>query len=88
MSKLTEVIKSPHIKVATATGLSIVILAYFSKKILNQPINNLELASAPFVAFIYELLLNKYQDSKFLKPVYWITGIFLITIIVITINLV
>ena len=87
MSKFTELIKSPHIKIAAATGVSIIILAYFSKRILNQPLSNLELAVAPFVAFIYELLLNKHNGSNLLKPLYWVIGIFLITFILIILNL-
>ncbi len=64
MSKLKEVIKSPHIHIALATGFSIIVLEYFSKRILPQPIGYLPLAIPPFLAAIFEDLLGRYKDIK------------------------
>ena len=36
ISKLKELIKSPHIHIALATGASIIILAYVSKRVLSE----------------------------------------------------
>lgn len=83
MSKLKEFFLSPHIQIALATGISIVVLAYVSKKILDEPMENLTLAIAPFIAMLYELLFNKHHDSKYLKPLYWIIAIFFVTALVI-----
>ena len=83
MSKLKEFFLSPHVQIALATGISIVVLAYVSKKVLDEPMGNLTLAIAPFVAMLYELLLNKHKDSKYLKPLYWAVAILVITLLII-----
>ncbi len=68
MSKIKEFFRSPHIKIALATGFSIIVMAIFSKRILPEPISYLSLAIPPFIATIFELLLEKHKDSKFLTP--------------------
>lgn len=87
MSKFFEFIKSPHILMALATGISIIVLAYFSKRVLPQEIGYLPSALPPFIMVIYESLLQKYKDRPFLNVWYWILGIFVITVIVILIHL-
>ncbi len=87
MSKFLEFIKSPHILMALATGISIIVLAYFSKRVLPQEIGYLPSALPPFIMVIYESLLQKYKDRPFLNVWYWILGIFVITVIVILIHL-
>ena len=88
MASLKELIKSPHIQISLATGVSIIILAYVSKKVLPEPIGYLPLAIPPFIATIYEAVLNKYKDSKICTTWYWITAIFAATAIVIFSNMV
>jgi predicted histidine transporter YuiF (NhaC family) len=83
MSKIKEFFRSPHIKIALATGFSIIVMAIFSKRILPEPISYLSLAIPPFIATIFELLLEKHKDSKFLNPLYWVLAILLSTVIVI-----
>ncbi len=83
MSKLKELIKSPHIHIALATGFSIIILAYFSKKILTEPLSYLQLALPPFIATIYESLFEKNKESKFLTTWYWVVAIVAATALVI-----
>ena len=87
MSKFFEFLKSPHILMALATGISIIVLAYFSKRVLPQEIGYLPSALPPFIMVIYESLLQKYKDRPFLNVWYWILGIFVITLIVILIHL-
>ena len=48
MSKFKEIAKSPHIQIALATGFSIIIMAYVSKKILFEPMDTIPLAIPPF----------------------------------------
>ena len=64
MKKLKELLKSPHIQIAIATGVSIIVLAYFSKRVLPKPIGYLPLAIAPFIASIYEFVAKKYNNKK------------------------
>ncbi len=77
MRKLKELIKSPHIQISLATGVSIIIMAYVSKRLLSEPIGYLSLAIPPFIATIYEAILNKYKDSKICTTWYWIVAILL-----------
>ncbi len=83
MSKFNELIKSPHIQIALATGVSIIVLAYFSKKILPEPIGYLPLAIPPFIATIYEAVANKYKNKKITTTWYWVAAILLATVLVI-----
>lgn len=83
MSKFNELIKSPHIQIALATGVSIIVLAYFSKKILPEPIGYLPLAIPPFIATIYEAVANKYKNKKITTTWYWVAAILLATVFVI-----
>jgi hypothetical protein len=83
MKKLTEFFKSPHIQIALATGTSIIVMAYFSKRVLAEPIAYLPLAIPPFIAIIYEAVLKKYENSWISKTWYWIVLIFLSTFLVI-----
>jgi hypothetical protein len=87
MSIIKGFFRSSHIQIALATGISIITLAMFSKKILPKPIGYLSLAIPPFIAKIFELLLEKHKDSKFLNPLYWVLAILLSTVIVILLHL-
>lgn len=89
MSKFKESIKSPHIHIALATGFSIIIMAYFSKRILPEPIGYLSLAIPPFLALIFESLLgSRYKDSKFCSSWYFVAGILIATALVILFQLI
>lgn len=83
MSKLKDFFKSPHIQISLATGISIIILAYFSKRVCTEPIAYLPLAIPPFIATIYESILKKYKDKKICTTWYWIVAIFIATVLVI-----
>ena len=87
MSKLMKFIKSSHIQIALATGISIVILAYVSKRVLTKPMGNLSLAITPFLMGVYETFLGRNKNSKICTPWYWIVAIFAITALIILIHL-
>ena len=55
MSKFKEAIKSPHIHIALAMGFSIIVMAYFSKRILPEPMGYLALAFPPFIGVSFIL---------------------------------
>jgi hypothetical protein len=86
MSKFKETIKSPHIHISLATGISIIVLAYFSKRILPEPIGYLSLAIPPFLMTIWEALFSKDKYKKICKTWYWITAIFIATALVIVLH--
>lgn len=88
MSKFKEEIKSPHIKIALATGISILIMAYVSKRVLPEPLGYLQLAIPPFIATIFEGIYSRYKDSKICTTWYWIVAIFFATALVILFNMI
>lgn len=87
MSKLLDKIKEdlhePHIPLAIVTGVCIIIMAYFSKKILSKPIDYLPLAIPPFLMTIYEAVYKKYKGHWICKPWLWMLAIIISTAIVI-----
>lgn len=86
MSRIKELIKSTHVQISFVTGISIIILAYFSKCFLPEPLSYLELAFPPFIMTIYEAVLSKFKGRKICGIWIWNTAIFLATAIIILTN--
>jgi predicted histidine transporter YuiF (NhaC family) len=86
LKKIKELLKSPHIQIALATGICIVVMAYFSKRVLPKPIGFLPTAIPPFFMVIYEAIREKYKDKKISKVKYWISAIFISTLIIIVLT--
>ena len=86
MKKIKKLLKSPHIQISVATGISILAIAYFSKYVLPKPIGYLPTAIPPFFMVIYEAVVAKYKDHKITTTWYWITAIFISTALVIVFN--
>ena len=85
MSKLKEFFKSPHIQIALATGVSIIALAYFSKRVLSEPIGYLPAAIPPFIALIFEGVLSKHKNKKIATTWYWVAAVLCATALIIII---
>ena len=86
--KLTETLKSGHIHISLATGISILVMAYASSRILPEPMPYLHLAAPPFLMTIYEALVSKKKYERYTKSLYWVVGIVAATLIVIGAKLV
>jgi len=86
IKKLKEFFKSPHIQIALATGVSIVVMAYFSKRVLPEPIGYLPMAIPPFIALVYENVLNKHKKKKVATAWYWVIAIFAATVMIIVLH--
>jgi predicted histidine transporter YuiF (NhaC family) len=86
MSKLKELLKSSHIQIALATGISIIVLAYFSKRVLPRPIGYLPTALPPFLMVVYEAVLDRYKDRKICTAWYWVVALFVATALVIALT--
>lgn len=86
MSKVRNLLKSPHIHISLATGISILILAYFSKKILPEPIDYLPLAAPPFIMTVFEAILAKHKGKKITTTWYWVVAILIATALVILLS--
>ncbi len=69
---------------AFVTGLSIILLAFFSKRMFRRPIGYLPLAIPPFIGMIFEYVYSKHKNSRFSTPWYWIVAIIISTALVIT----
>jgi predicted histidine transporter YuiF (NhaC family) len=88
MSKFKELIKSPHVHIALATGFSIIIMAYVSKKILPEPMGSIPLAIPPLLMVLYEALLGRYKNSRICTTWYWILAIIISTALIIAIHMI
>jgi len=86
MNKFIEFFKSPHIQIALATGVSIVVMAYLSKRVLSEPIGYLPMAIPPFIALVYENVLNKFNKKKVTTAWYWVIAIFVATALIIILH--
>jgi hypothetical protein len=88
MSKFKKLIKSPHIHIALATGFSIIIMAYVSKKILTEPMGSIPLSIPPLLMLLYESLLGRYKNSRILTTWYWLLAILGSTVLIIMIYMI
>ncbi len=70
-----------EIKVAIVTGLCIIGLAIFFKKEVSEEVNYLVKFSPLFLFLIYLFSRGKKSKSKYDKPLYWIIGIIIVTIL-------
>ena len=87
MSEIKKFSINPRIQIALATGLSIIVLAYFSKRVLPEPLSYLELALPPFVALIFSSSpTSKKKAAWYGRPRYGILAILLATVLVIGLN--
>ena len=86
MNSLKKKTISPYIQIALATGISIIIMAYFSKRVLTEPIGYLSLAVPPFIASIFSGFYERKKESGLFKTWYWITAIFVATAVVIWVH--
>lgn len=84
---LKDLIKSHHIQLALAVGISIIAMSYLSKRILDKQISNIIQAIPAFIIVAYEFLHSKKVNPKFLKPLYWVVAIFFVTILIIVLQL-
>ena len=87
MSKLKELLRSGHIHISLATGISIIVMAYVSKRVLPEPLSYLQLAIPPFIMTIYEAVTGKKKNAWYCRTPYWVAAIFIATILVIWANM-
>ena len=71
---------------ALATGASVVVLAYFSKRVLPEPLSKFELALPPLVAVLFEALEKSRKGSWYVRPVFGILAVAVATALVIALN--
>ena len=86
MSKIEIFFKSSHNQIAIATGFSILLIASFTEWVFKQPVNPVLLTVPPLIEVVYEGLLKKNKELKFLKTWYWVCGILFATVLIIFIH--
>jgi hypothetical protein len=87
MSKFKKFSINPQIQIALATGTSIIVLAYFSKRVLPEPLSYLELALPPFIAVFFVNPPSKKKKAVWYgHPLYGVLAILLATVLVIGLN--
>ena len=79
MAQFKELIRSPHIHLAIATGFSIIVMAWFSKHVFTQPIGFLGTVIPPFLMTVYEIVRHSYPESRINVSWIWVVGIFVMT---------
>ena len=87
MRKIKKISINPQIQIALATGASIIVLAFFSKRVLPEPLSYLELALPPFIAVFFATPAAKKKKAVWYgRPLYGILAILLTTVLVIGLN--
>jgi hypothetical protein len=79
VSKPESVLRSGHVKVALATAICIIAMAYVSRRLMTMPLSDLYLAIPPFVMALYEGFQNNPKAGRLRRPLYWVAAIFLTT---------
>ena len=89
MKRIRDFFAHPQIQVALALGIGIIAQAYVYKKIYHIEVEGLLILLPGLIVLAYETLIHKKEnkDKKFMKPIYWISGIMLVNIISILIPL-
>lgn len=81
-----EFLKNGRIQMALAAGVCIVVMAYFSKRVLPDPINKLYLAIPPFIMTLYEALAAKKEHTDYSKTPFWIAAMLVSAALIIALN--
>ncbi|MFH1686553.1 MAG: hypothetical protein ABIE70_03420 [bacterium] len=71
MRKILEFFKNDHIQGSTVSGLSIIALALYFKKVAHIEIPYLENAIPGFIFTIYEAVREKYKGSAWAQVWIW-----------------
>ena len=87
--KIKTFFTNPEIYIALLTGIGILSQAYFYRYVYDIEVKGAMLILPGLIITAYEGLINseKHKDKKYMKPVYWISGIILANIISILVPL-
>ena len=88
MKKLKELLKSGHIHVSLALGTSIIVLAWFSKRVLAEPLSYMELSICGLIMLGYETVAQnkKTANAWFTRSIYWVIAILIAMVLIIVLN--
>ncbi len=86
--KFKELFRSPHIHIALATAISIIALAFVSKRVLPEPIGTVPISLPPLIMVLYELLYGRFKNTKICTTWYWVVAILITTALVIVFHVI
>ena len=86
MKKVKEFFAHPIIQLALVLGASTLILSYFSKRVLAEPLRNWELGLPAFLAMLFQGYAAHKKSSWFSRSWIGILIVVLATILVIALN--
>ena len=86
MKTICEFFAHPKIQIALAVGVSIIALAYFSKRVLPEPLSYLELAFPPFLGAIFEMATHNAKTAWYTRPLVGVLAVLVATVAVILMN--
>ena len=82
MGKLKEFIRNDHIQAAFVSGLCIIILALFFKKVMHEQVPYLENAVPGFVFTLYEGMREKIKRPFWKRALPWNLLMLLTTVVI------
>ena len=88
MASCKEILRSGHIHVSLALGISIIVLAYVSKRMLPAPMEPIYLSMTSLLMAGYEAVENRKKYKRFAKSWCWVLSIFAATVVIIFIHVV
>ena len=83
MPELNEYLRSPHIQIAIAAGVSILAIATSSVWVPMAPFDPLLLTIPPLIEVAHGVLYKKRKDAWYVKTWYWVCAILVSTALLI-----
>jgi hypothetical protein len=87
MSKFKKLIKSGHIHVALALGMSIILLLYVSKRVLAEPMEPIYFSITSLIMLGYETAVGSRKIKHTQNSIYWILAIVVATAVIILLHI-
>ena len=88
MSKIIDFFQNPRIKMSFGLGFCILLIAIVFKKVIHETPTILIEATPGWVYMTWEVLNNKKNiDDKYKRPLWWIIGMIVASLLVIYFNM-
>ena len=86
MGRLGRVFGSGHIQVALATGISLVLITYLSRRVMSRPVPDFWLAAPPLLMALYEGVSKSRGGTWYARASTWVAAIALATIAIVVLT--
>lgn len=85
---IKEFFQSKHIQLALVSGVSIIALAYFSKRVLEEPVDKLYMSIPALLVTMGEGFISKKTSAWYTNVYLWMAAVAASTILIIVLHLV